>query len=318
MMFRNQDEELELVVQAKREIAVGVASFALGDRNGAELPPWEPGAHIDVCMPGVTRQYSLCGDPGDAKTYRIAVLLDPNSRGGSRHMHEVLKEGDTVIVRPPRNHFKLSESDAYLFIAGGIGITPLLPMIASANSAGRPWSLLYGGRSADSMAYADWLTSTYGEKVAVRPQDQFGLLDLNAVIGGTNGSTRVYCCGPEPLIAAVEASCLVHSAELHTERFAPRPTPILAPQTPFAVYCKDSDVTIGVDTGQSMLDALINGGIDVNYECREGTCGTCELDLIEGEGLHLDSIIAPEERKDSTVIFPCVSRALSARLVLDV
>ncbi|HEV7726498.1 MAG TPA: PDR/VanB family oxidoreductase [Modestobacter sp.] len=308
-------DDLQLVVRQLSRCADGVVSLVLADPSGRDLPAWEPGAHVDVCMPGVTRQYSLCGDPAERGSYRLGVLLEPKSRGGSRFIHEQLCAEQTLTVHPPRNHFALVDAEEYLFVAGGIGITPLLPMIASAERRNRPWRLVYGGRQRSSMAFVDELAA-YGDRVVIRPQDEYGLLPLDEILA-VPPTTHVYCCGPEPLVAAVEERWAGPAGTLHVERFAARALPEAGEQEAFEVHCQDSDVTVTVQAGQSMLDALLDAGVDMNFDCREGTCGSCELEVLEGQPLHLDSILAPGEREAAEIVFPCVSRARSQRLVVD-
>lgn len=190
--------EAELVVGRRESVADGVLALTLRHPLGAELPPWEPGAHIDVVLgPDLERQYSLCGDPTDRRAWRIAVLREPDGRGGSAHVHGRLGEGDTVRVRGPRNHFALAPAPRYRFVAGGIGITPILPMLAAAEAAGAEWSLLYGGRTRGSMAFTEEL-GRYGARVTLAPQDETGLLDLAPVLDRVPEGTLVYCCGPGP------------------------------------------------------------------------------------------------------------------------
>ncbi|MCW2793866.1 MAG: Ferredoxin-NADP reductase [Nocardioides sp.] len=309
--------ELELVVDRVHAESDCVVSVRLVDAAGRELPAWEPGAHIDFCLPGLTRQYSLCGDPDDRSCYRIGVLREARGRGCSDFIHRELTPGHHVAVRGPRNNFPLVEADRYLFVAGGIGITPLLPMIADAESRGREWQLVYGGRSRASMAFGSELAA-YGSRVRVSPEDQDGLLDLASILDVAPG-TAVYCCGPEALIAAVERECSGRpGVALHVERFGARPLPDGMVRTSFEVYCADSDVTVHVAAEESMLDALMRADLDLNYECMQGTCGSCELDVLEGEAVHLDTVLSPEEHAADSVIFPCVSRARTPRLVLDV
>jgi ferredoxin-NADP reductase len=309
--------DLQLVVRQKAREADGVLSLLLEDVKGRDLPEWEPGAHLDVCLPGLTRQYSLCGDPGDRRRYRVGILREPASRGGSEFIHEKLRVDDRVIARTPRNNFGFAAAARYLFVAGGIGITPLLPMISRAEHLGTPWRLVYGGRSRSSMAFLSEL-ERYGDRVEIRPQDEYGLLDLDRILNVTE-ETSIYCCGPEPLIAAVEQRCSdLPAGTLHLERFAARQLPDRQQRVPFEVHCAESDVTVNVGAEESILDALLGAGIDLNYECRVGTCGTCELDLIEGSAIHLDSVLSPGGCESEGVIFPCVSRAVSGRLVLDV
>ncbi len=305
--------DLPLVVRLAERIADGVVALVLARPDGTPLPAWEPGAHLDICLPGLTRQYSLCGDPADRSTYRIGVLLEASGRGGSRYVHEKLHAGAVVMARRPRNRFPLVDAGRYLFVAGGIGITPLLPMLAAAHA---PWTLLYGGRTRSSMAFLNEL-GAYGDQVQVRPQDEYGLLDLDSALRVPAG-TAVYCCGPEPLIAAVEQrwAWLPH-ATLHLERFAARVVPDGALRAPFSVHCMESDLTVEVNSTESMLDALLAAGVDLNYDCREGTCGTCELALLSGQAEHLDAVLGPEECEAQQVIFPCVSRSRTPRLVVD-
>ena len=212
----------DLIVRRRSTPAEGVVVLDLAHPENGDLPRWEPGAHIDLLLEdGLTRQYSLCGDPQDSSVWRVGVLLDPNSRGGSRYVHENLKEGVSVRVRGPRNHFPLVDAPHYRFIAGGIGITPILAMLESVQRAGGDWTLLYGGRTRASMAFAEDLAKRYPDRVTVWPQDERGLLDLESLFKDPEDNTLVYCCGPEALLSAVEQ----HSAHwpagiLHIERFA--------------------------------------------------------------------------------------------------
>lgn len=312
----NVQRRLNLEIQHRRSEADGVVSLVLADPDGADLPPWEPGAHVDLCLPGFARQYSLCGAPADRSRYRIAVLREAEGRGGSKYVHDELYPGCRVDVRSPRNNFALQPAPEYLFIAGGIGITPLLPMIAATAARSVPWRLVYGGRTRPSMAFRDRL-SAYGDQVQLIPQDEFGLLDLPALFA-VPGRRHVYCCGPEPLLAAVERLCAEWPrGRLHVERFNAPPVTDAGPAHPFTVRCAESAVTVEVATGQSMLDAMLEAGIDLNFDCREGTCGTCELDLLDGEADHRDAVLTAEERAEGKLIFPCVSRARNARLVVD-
>ncbi len=215
---------LELEVVALRRESDCVLGVELADPENRALPAWEPGAHIDLGLPDHVRQYSLVGSPEDRYRYRIAVLLEPASSGGSRYVHTVLRPGDLVeIGGVPRNNFPLVEASDYLMIAGGVGITPLLPMIRRLHAEGRNWRLIYGGRSRRSMAYLAELDG-YGDRVEVRPFDESGHPDLDAALGEPADGSAVYCCGPEGLIAAVEDRCSAWPAgTLHVERFSASP-----------------------------------------------------------------------------------------------
>jgi ferredoxin-NADP reductase len=314
-----REHEAELVVASVTAVAEGVRELRLADQSGAGLPPWTPGAHVDLVLGGLVRQYSLCGDPTDASSYTVAVLREQESRGGSAFVHSQLAEGSRVTVRGPRNHFPLVSARSYRFIAGGIGITPLLPMIAEAEASGAEWHLTYGGRTRGSMAYTDLLAG-YGERVTFAPADEVGLLDLDAILGCPGSDTLVYCCGPEPLLAAVEALCerAWPPGALHLERFAAKAAE--APATgerAFELVLAGSGVTLQVPPDKSVFDVIQDAGISVLGSCHEGICGTCEQAVLEGEVDHRDSVLNESEQAANDAMMVCVSRCLSDRLVLD-
>ncbi|MGW3965109.1 PDR/VanB family oxidoreductase [Amycolatopsis sp. NPDC005003] len=299
---------LELLVDSKEKAADGVVALTLRAPGGEPLPPWEPGAHIDLLLPGFVRQYSLCGDPAEKSAYRVAVLREPDGRGGSEYVHDKLSAGDLLQVDGPRNHFALVAADRYLFIAGGIGITPILPML---DRAGSDWQLVYGGRTRGSMAFTDEL-ARHGDRVTFRPQDEHGLLDLPSLLAGVRPGTAVYCCGPEPLLAAVEA---LGPEDLHVERFTAQPDE--GPRTAFEVELAGSGRVLPVPADRSILEVVEEAGVQVLSSCREGTCGTCETGVLGGEPDHRDSVLTADERAENEVMMLCVSRACSPRLVLD-
>lgn len=307
-----------LRVTAKDVAADGVVVLTLAHPGGARLADWTPGAHIDLHLPdGTTRQYSLCGDRFDAHTYRVGVLREPAGRGGSAYVHDVLAVGDVVGVGGPRNNFPLVPSERYLFVAGGIGITPILPMIAACEAAGKPWRLVYGGRRASSMAFRDEL-DRHGDRVSYRPQDTHGLLDLDAVLGEPTPDTAVYCCGPGALLDAVELRCASWPAgSLHVERFRPKDGALDGVNSGFEVELELSGLTFTVTADQTLAEAIEAAGVDLPTSCREGTCGTCETTVLAGEPDHRDSYLTPEEQESNEVMMPCCSRARSPRLVLD-
>jgi ferredoxin-NADP reductase len=311
----------DLVVHRRHVAADSVVALDLVDPDDNDLPAWEPGAHIDLLLDeGLVRQYSLCGDPRDAKTWRVGVLLDPQSRGGSRHVHDQLVEGAGVRVRGPRNHFALVDSPRYLFIAGGIGITPIITMIDSAQQAGSDWRLIYLGRQRTTMAFAEMLSDTYGDRITLWPHDENGKFDLEAALAESVDQTLVYCCGPEQLLSAVEQHC-AHWPEgsLHIERFAakaPVEPPAEALDT-FQVVCQRSGVTVEVSEGVSILDALEDADIPIMSSCLEGICGTCEATVLEGTPDHRDSMLTEAERTSGNKILTCVSRSRCEKLVLD-
>lgn len=306
--------EAELVIDRREFAADGVLALTLRHPLGEQLPAWEPGAHIDVVLgPQLERQYSLCGDPADRTTWRIAVLREPDGRGGSAHVHEQVGQGDKVRARGPRNHFRLEPAPSYRFIAGGIGITPILPMLAAAEASGAEWTLLYGGRTRRSMAFTEEL-GRYGDRVTVAPQEEAGLLDLASVLDGVADGTLVYCCGPGPLLDAVEARC--PAGLLHVERFAPKEQEE-GENTEFEVELAQSGRTLTVPAGASVLDTVRAAGVEVLFSCTEGTCGTCETDVLDGTPEHRDSVLTAEEQESGETMMICVSRCRGKRLVLD-
>ena len=311
------DFEADVVVAARRVEAEGVVGLDLALPSGDPLPAWTPGAHIDVELPGgLVRQYSLCGDPADGDRWRIGVLREPDGRGGSRWIADELAEGTTLHVRGPRNHFPLQPAGRYVFVAGGIGITPLLPMVRAVAASGADWVLHYGGRSRASMAFLAELAG-HGDRVRVHPQDEVGLLDLDAVAGAPAADTRVYCCGPTGLIEALEGRSGTWDGALHVERFTAVPVVTDGEDSGFEVVCERSGLTVTVPPELSVLDALGEAGIDVLSSCEEGICGTCETTVLDGEPEHRDSLLTDEERAAGDTMMICVSRCRGARLVLD-
>ncbi|MER5718280.1 PDR/VanB family oxidoreductase [Streptomyces sp. NPDC002132] len=306
--------EAELVVAEAESAADGVLALTLRHPLGEPLPVWEPGAHVDLVLgPGLERQYSLCGDPADRSAWRVAVLREPAGRGGSAYVHDQLTPGDRVRVRGPRNHFALRPAPRYRFIAGGIGITPILPMLAAAEAAGTEWTLLYGGRSRKSMAFTGEL-ARYGDRVTLVPQEESGLLDLEAVLDGLPEGALVYCCGPGPLLDAVEKRC--PPGTLYVERFQPEEQPP-GERAGFEVELARSGRTVAVAADVSVLDAVRAAGVEVLFSCTEGTCGTCETDVLEGAVDHRDSVLTAQEREAGETMMICVSRCRGKRLVLD-
>ncbi|MFE6160454.1 PDR/VanB family oxidoreductase [Streptomyces sp. NPDC056486] len=311
--------ELDLALVHREFLAEGVVRLSLTHPSGARLPAWSPGAHIDLVLgPDLVRQYSLCGDPGDASLLQVAVLHEPESRGGSQYVHDVLAVGDTVRVIGPRNHFQLLGSQRYVFIAGGIGITPILPMIAAADRRGADWRLVYGGRSRATMAFAEQLAKDHPRRVEVCPQDETGHLDLDGLLGSPATGTLVYCCGPEPLLDAVEQRCASWpEGTLHIERFTPRVREDDAPSASFEVELSRTGITVTVPPDKSVLESVEEAGVQVLSSCKEGTCGTCETAVLDGVVDHRDSLLTPAEQACNDTMFICVSRAACPRLVLD-
>lgn len=313
-----EEAHFDATVTGKEEAANGVLLLTLQHADGEDLPPWRPGAHIDVILPnGLTRQYSLCGDPTDPSRYVVGVLNAPSSRGGSAYIHESLSTGGTVTVRGPRNHFRLVDAPGYLFIAGGIGITPIAAMIREVEERGKPWTLVYGGRTLSSMAFRDEFAA-HGARTTLWPQDTEGIIDLATVLGSPDDQTAVYTCGPEPLLAAVEKICSERwpAGALHLERFTAKKVDT-AQDTAFEIELATSGVRLTVPADKSVLRVLEEAGARILSSCGEGTCGTCETPVLDGTVDHRDSVLTPDEQSENSCMMVCVSRATCPVLVLD-
>ncbi|MFF4254823.1 PDR/VanB family oxidoreductase [Streptomyces sp. NPDC001663] len=297
---RPRSRALRLLVASHETVAEGVVQLRL---EGRDLPRWEPGAHLDLVLPsGVVRQYSLCGDPEDAQAYTVATRLVEDGRGGSREVHEQVREGMELEVRGPRNRFPLVEAQSYVFIAGGIGITPILPMLRALGD-GVEWRLLYCGRSRESMPFLAEVEKLGRNRVTVVA----GAPDLDAL--DVPEEAAVYCCGPEGLMAAVEE----RFPRVRIERFTPRTS--AGGDTAFEVELRRSARSLTVPADSSVLAAVRAVLPGTAYSCEQGFCGTCGQRVLEGEVEHRDELLTDAERADSMLI--CVSRARSERLVLD-
>ncbi|MEW1642195.1 PDR/VanB family oxidoreductase [Streptomyces sp. NPDC091219] len=304
---RPRTRALRLRVAARETVAEDVVRLRL---EGADLPRWEPGAHIDLVLPsGLVRQYSLCGDPTDTSSYTVAVRLVRDGRGGSREVHEQVREGTELEVRGPRNRFPLIAAPSYVFVVGGIGITPVLPMLR-ALPEDADWRLVYAGRTPDSMPFLDELAEFGADRVTVvsgrRPE-------LDALLAELPEETVVYCCGPEGMMAAVAE----RFPDVRLERFAPRAKLGGAGggDTAFEVELRRSGRTLTVAADSTVLAAVRAELPDTLYSCEQGFCGTCQQRVVEGEVEHRDELLTDAERDDSMLI--CVSRARGERIVLD-
>lgn len=308
-----------LVVSVER---VGdVVVLELAAREGRRLPGWRPGAHLDVVIPdaavpgGVTRQYSLIGDPA-APTWRIAVLREAESRGGSQWLHTVAI-GDALTVAGPQSLFEFrAGTTPVLLLAGGVGITPISAMAFAAAAAGRDYELHYAGRPGH-MALLDELRQRHGDRLHVHLAADDTRLDIPALFAVAAPDTVVYACGPARLLDAAEAEAARVGLEFHAERFAALPLTEPVWPGPFEVELQFSGLTLEVPPERSILSVVEEAGIAVPWSCSEGTCGTCETPVAEGEIDHRDSILTAQERARMDTMFICVSRAACPRLVLE-
>lgn len=312
-----------VVLKEVRPAADGVVTVELAPVDGAALPGWEPGSHIDLVLPsGLIRSYSLCGDPEDLNTYLVAVLRAEDGRGGSVEVHG-LREGQRIGIRGPRNRFPLVLAENYRFLAGGIGITALLPMIRAVEAAGRNWTLVYGARSRGAMAFAEELQALGGDRVRLVPQDTHGLPDLAEALKDASPRTAVYACGPEPLLKAAESAVATLAPDrrphLHMERFQGSGVAgSVDGGRAFEVELRRSGRVLSVPVDRSLLDVVRTAVPDVAFSCGQGFCGSCELRVLDGIPDHRDTVLPAGDRGRRDVIYPCVSRARTTLLTLDV
>jgi ferredoxin-NADP reductase len=315
------DQDRTLVVTARTEIVPGIVEFRLAAPDGAQLPLWQPGAHIDVIVADdLVRQYSLCGDPADRTSFTIAVLREDAGRGGSVRIHDELLVGEQVRMRGPRNHFAFEIAPSYRFIAGGIGITAILPMVRAAAAGGAQWTLAYGGHSVEGMAYAGRLARDFPEQVRLFPSASSGRMDVLSELADPDPVTDVYCCGPQSLMNAVEDAAVAAGwlpGALRQERFVPRELGAPVWQEPFEVDLLLSGQVVTVSPEQSILEACRSVGALVLSSCETGTCGTCETPVLEGAIDHRDSVLTADEQAAGDRMMICVSRAACPRIVLE-
>jgi ferredoxin-NADP reductase len=313
-------DALQMEVKAKTPITDTITQLTLVRADGRDLPQWTPGSHIDLVLGSdMVRQYSLCGEPDDLRSWQVCVLHQPDGRGGSTRIHHDVREGENITVHGPRNNFHLVEAPQYLFIAGGIGITPLLSMVTSVDQAGANWSLTYGGHSRRKMAFADDLKRAHRDRVSLVPRDTDGRIDLARTLAGVTPTTAVYVCGPERLMHAVEAMAaeLDNVGEIHLERFTPKTRTDAPVLDDFEVEFVRTGITVSIGPDQSILDAARAVGIPAPFSCSEGTCGTCETDIVSGRADHRDSVLSPAEQEENRTLMICVSRAACPRIRLD-
>ncbi len=311
---RHDDFEIAVTVAGVESVAVDVRSLTLTSPTGAPLPPWRPGSHLDIVLPsGAQRQYSLCGDPDDRRHYRIAVRRIADGEGGSIEVHDRLAVGDTLRIRGPRNAFDFIAAPSYLFVAAGIGITPILPMVRAAARARARWQLVYLGRSRATMPFLDEL-AVLGGRVDIRPDDEFGTPDVGALIGRATPGAAIYVCGPPPVLDAAHrhAFTVNPTGSLHTERFS---APPVIDGREFEVTLARSGSTVRVGADETALAAITRVRPDALYSCRQGFCGTCKVAVLAGEVDHRDRKLLDAERGDH--MLTCVSRAAGESLVLD-
>lgn len=304
-----------MAISGRQMLVDGIVRIDLRAADAQPLPLWQPGDHINLQLPnGLSRQYSLCGDPADLHTWSIAVRRGDRPDGGSSWIHKHATVGVELMVNGPAHTFPLIPAHEYLFIAAGIGITPIRAMIQSL-PAHREWKLIYLGRQRSDMAFADELMSQYPGRVDVwESHVRGGHFDFTSL--QLAPSVEVYACGPEPILNALQA--LLPEQRLHIERFIAENQRPRDDARPFTVECRKSDLRFEVSAEHTMLETLESHGLPVLASCREGICGNCEVRVLTGEPEHHDRVLPDETKDELGVMYPCVSRSRSDVLVIDV
>lgn len=315
--------QLLVKVAGKRKVAESVWELILEDPEGKDLPVWEAGAHIDVVLDkGLIRQYSLAGNPADRSRYQLAVLLEPESRGGSTRICQQVEEGEELVISLPRNHFQLNlDADYYLLVAGGIGVTPLLAMAHQLHAAGKAFRLYYRSRSLNWAAYATELDAQpWSDAVGYYFSDEGGResFQIEQMLGAAPANTQLYVCGPNSFIEMIEQAAIPVLGEeaVHSEKFYPEEHDTSGDK-PFELVCQKSGLTVEIPADQTIVEVLDANGIDVPVSCTEGICGSCISKVIEGEVEHRDEVLTKADREKRHLFTPCCSRAKGDRLVVD-
>ncbi|TCP08327.1 PDR/VanB family oxidoreductase [Caldimonas thermodepolymerans] len=304
-------------IRSVRYEAEGILSFRLEPMPGAEFPPFTAGAHIDVTLgQRLVRSYSLLNDPAQRNVYEIAVQLDPGSRGGSRLIHAQWRAGQVIEISEPRNHFPLVEDARHsVLIAGGIGITPMLAMAARLTALDRSWSMHYAVRTRARAAFLDRLGAWPAVRLTVDDEPDTPRLDLAALLRDVPANAHVYCCGPAPMLDAFRRLGAGLGSRLHFEAFSSDAE--AAVEGGYVVRLARSGRSVEVPCGKTMLDALLDAGVDVPFACSEGICGTCRIGVLDGTPDHRDQFLSAEEKAANDSIMVCCSGARTATITLD-
>ena len=290
-----------------------------------DFPAFEAGSHIDLHLPnGLVRSYSLCNPSTDRQRYVVGVLNDRKSRGGSRYVHQQLRVGMTLAISQPRNNFRLEEGAAHsVLVAGGIGVTPIWCMLQRLAAIGKPAELIYCARSRKESAFGEAIAALAAEKgIALTwhfDEEKGGPPDLAGLLGGKGADSHYYCCGPTPMLDNFEKTCAqLGLANAHIERFAAVHVEAPSATQSYLVECARSGKTVEVPPGKSILDSLIDAGLNPDHSCKEGVCGACETKVLDGEVDHHDGILTKLERASNKTMMICVSGCKRGPLVLDI
>ena len=298
--------------------AEGINSYVLAPMPGETFPPFEPGAHIDVQLaPGLARSYSLVNDPAERDRYEIAVHHAIDGRGGSKHIHDNWRAGHILEISAPKNNFPMEEGAVHtVMIAGGIGITPMLPMIARLEALGRSWELHYVASTRDRAAYVDRIAGYDQVTIAFDGEPGGSRLDLRAIVDEAPAEAHLYCCGPTGMLNAFVAVTAARPKDhAHIEYFSAETE--IATDGGYTLELRKSGRTVTVDAGETMLDALLTAGVNVGFACSEGVCGTCEVKVLAGVPDHRDHFLSDDDKAANRAVMVCCSGSKTPSLVLD-
>jgi ferredoxin-NADP reductase len=326
-ILRPPSKNYQVRVQSIALIAQGTLTVEFAPADGVELPAFSAGAHIDLDLPnGIKRSYSLCNSPTERGRYVIGVKKADPSRGASAYIHEQLGLGQVISISVPRNNFELERNaDMSVLIAGGIGVTPIWSMIQDLEAGRRPWRLYYAARTRGDAAFLSeirTLADGRSDLIDVRFDHEPGvpMLDMCAIVARHVGAgVHFYCCGPGPMLNAFEAATSgVARGHAHLERFSAEPAPASAEAlSEFDIVLARRGTTLRVEDGKTVLETLLDAGIDIPYSCMNGVCGSCRVEVLEGVPDHRDMVLTDEERASNGAIMVCCSKSRTPRLVFD-
>lgn len=315
--LRDGESVLDCEITGLTRVAQDILAIDLRAHDGADLPSWQPGSHVDLVLPnGLVRQYSLCGPRDDHGRYRVAVLREQQGGGGSEFVHQSLSLGQRLEVRGPRNNFELEDAPSYHFVAGGIGMTAILPMVAEAERRQADWTLVYLGRSRERLAFLDELSAYSLERARLISTGTEGRPTIEEVLDGAAPRALLYACGPARLLDALASSDWPED-RIRFERFEPDTAAITAPADTFQAHLTQTGQTLEVPREKSLLDVMEEAGVTWPYSCREGTCGTCEARIVSGAADHRDAVLTSAERSSNEYMMVCVSRAAGPRIAIE-
>jgi len=320
--MKNEEKWMDVVISSRSIEADRIVSLQLTAADGSDLPPFSAGAHIDILVgENLVRQYSLCNNPRERKTYRLGVLNDENSRGGSKAIHETFEVGQEISIRSPRNNFELDKTDfAKHFFGGGIGITPLISMAYAVRDGAGLFRMHYSTRSQSATAFQDELETEFTGSINIYHDDApvEDRLNIDKVMAEISSGEHIYICGPTgyiDFISNAAKTAQISEDRIHIEHFG---NDVTQDGKSFEVVAAKSGKTIIVNEGQTIVDALANSGIELDVSCEQGVCGTCITNVLEGTPDHQDLYLDDDEKASNALIMPCCSRSFTPQIKLDI